>query len=193
MDFHQNNRANQGGQNRNANPMMNNQTGRRMFVPVTGVITEIQDAQMGSGRNTGCSKMVTIEQEDGNIVNFIVLPSTAIIDCVTFYVTQQVVMFYDPMAPMPLIYPPQYRAVAAGENVPGVNVAAGFFDRTLLSADRMLRLTPDAQTVQVTSNNQRFTQNPGGRNLVAVYERSTRSIPAQTTPVKIIVMCGCSM
>ena len=171
----------------------NNRNGRSMFVPVTGVITQIQDAQMNGGRNTGCSKMITLEQEDGNIVNFIVLPSTAIIDCVTFYVTQQVVMFYDPMAPMPLIYPPQYRAVAAGENVTGVNVAAGFFDRTLLSADRMLRLIPGAQTVQVTSNNQSFGGNPGGRNLVVVYERSTRSIPAQTTPVKIIVMCGCGM
>lgn len=178
----------------NGRPNSNN-TGmgrQRMFSPVYGVVTQIQDMQTGSGRSNGCTKLVTLEQEDGGIVNFVVSPSTTILDCVTFYVSQQVVMFYDPMAPVPLIYPPQYRAVAAGEDVQGVNVTAGYFDRSLLSADRSLQLNLSEQAVVVTSNNQTFTGNPGGRNLVVVYQGSTRSIPAQTSPVKVVVMCGCN-
>lgn len=173
----------------NNRPMTGGSGRQRMFTPVYGVVTQIQDVQNGNGRRSGCTKLVTVEETDGNIVNFVVSPSTVIIDQVTLYETMQVVMFYDPMAPMPLIYPPQYRAVAAGENVPGVSVMAGFFNRSLLSADQSLRLNLAPDTVLVTSNNQTFTGNPGGRDLIVIYEETTRSIPAQTTPVKVIVLC----
>ncbi|NLL80189.1 MAG: hypothetical protein GX234_10490 [Clostridiales bacterium] len=175
----------------NGNTNRNNMGRQRMYSPVYGVITQIQDMRMGSSRNSGCTKLITLETEDGNPVNFVVSPSTYILDQVTFYESQPVVMFYDPMAPMPLIYPPQYRAVVAGENVPDVNVTAGYFDRNLLNADGSLRLNLSPQTVVVTSNNQNYTGNPGGRDLVVVYQETTRSIPAQTTPVKVVVLCGC--
>jgi len=42
----------------------------------------------------------------------------------------------------------------------------------------------------VTTNNQTFMGNPGNHTLVVLYSQTTRSIPAQTTPEKIIVLCG---
>lgn len=37
--------------------------------------------------------------------------------------------------------------------------------------------------------NQTFTLNPVNRNLLVVFGPTTMSIPVQTTPYKIIVMC----
>ena len=47
---------------------------------------------------------------------------------------------------------------------------------------------PGATNV-VTGNGQRFNCTIGGRNLIVFYSVTTRSIPPQTTPRKIIVMC----
>ena len=45
-------------------------------------------------------------------------------------------------------------------------------------------------TTVVTQNNQTYLGNPGGHTLVVLYSQTTRSIPPQTTPDKIIVLCG---
>ncbi len=162
---------------------------QRMLTPIYGTITEIQDLQSGGSGQMGCTKLVTVEEPDGNVANFVVGASTVIVDYVTLYEGEPVIMFYDPMVPMPLIYPPRYRAVVVAEQVEGVQIAAGYFDRKLLSADRNLQLRLDADTLVVTANNQTFSRNPGGRDLIVLYENTTRSIPAQTTPSKVIVMC----
>ena len=45
-------------------------------------------------------------------------------------------------------------------------------------------------TEVVTRNNQTFYGNPGGNTLVVLYSATTRSVPPQTTPDKVIVLCG---
>ena len=50
-----------------------------------------------------------------------------------------------------------------------------------------LNITP--YTNIVLGNGQAFSGNPGNRNLIVLYGATTKSIPAQTTPYKIIVMC----
>ena len=90
---------------------------------------------------------------------------------------------------MPLIYPPQYNAVAAAVQKNGRMVNVGYYDTSLVNEDQTLQLNLDGSVEVRTTNNQYFQGSPTGRNLVVTYDNSTRSIPAQTTPLKIVVLC----
>lgn len=169
------------------------QPNRKTYLRFQGIVTEINPMIASGGRNRGCSQMVTVEGEDGSIVNFVISPETYVVDSVTLFEGMPVVMFYDADAPAPLIYPPQYRAAVAAQAVPGQNIAVGYFDRNLTSEDLSLRLNIGVNTQVLTMNYQMFTGSPVNRNLIVVYGASTRSIPAQTTPDRVIVMCGNNM
>jgi hypothetical protein len=69
------------------------------------------------------------------------------------------------------------------------NVKLDYFDSQLVSGDGTLKLNISPLTQIILDNGQAFTGNPLNRNLTVVYGPTTRSIPAQTTPYKIIVMC----
>lgn len=165
----------------------NNQ--RKSYSPFYGTVTEITPYEGMNRRNSGCSQLVTVEDEEGMVVQFIVSPNTYTVNAVTLYESLPVVMFYDRNAPTALIYPPRYRAEIVAENIPDVSIAAGYFDRNFTNTDQTLRLNVAPSTVVVTANNQNYTGSVGGRNLIVLYGQTTRSIPAQTTPDKIIVMC----
>lgn len=166
------------------NPYENNMDGRKIYSPVYGTITAMEPVQ-----GNGCSQIVTLEDEEGQQVRFMLTAETYVVDFVTFYEGEQVIMFYDPALPMPLVYPPLYQAVIAARNVPGVYISAGYFDRALYNADRTLKLNMAPSTQVVTSNNQRFWGSVARHNLIVLYGSATRSIPAQTIPDKVIVMC----
>lgn len=169
-----------------------NQTGQRNrsnYVPFEGTVIEINTFETERTRNRGCSLLVTIEDFEGNIANFIVSPDTYVVDMLTLYEGLEVIFFYDGSQPLPLIYPPRYQAVIVTEKIDGVNVIAGYFNYILLNQEASLRLNIGADTQVVTKNNQTFLGNPANKNLIVFYQATTRSIPAQTTPDKIIVMC----
>lgn len=90
---------------------------------------------------------------------------------------------------MPLIYPPQYNAVAAAEVKNGQNVDVDFYNASLVNESQTLKLNMDGSVDVRTTNNQYFQGNPANHNLMVVYSSSTRSIPAQTTPSKVVVLC----
>lgn len=162
---------------------------RRNFLMEQGTITDIQAAGNG-GRGGGCSQFITLETEDGGIVNFIVTADTYVVNFENLYVGMEAMFFYDGDAPAILIYPPQFQAVAAAEVIPGQSVTVSFFNRNLVSSDRDLQLNLDANVPVRTVNNQIFTGNPANRYLLVVYDRTTRSIPAQTTPLQVVVLCN---
>lgn len=155
-----------------------------------GTITEIAPMMANNRRDGGCTQIMTVEAQDGSIANFVVSPETYVVNGVTMFEGMSVMMFYDADAPVPLIYPPQYRAEIMAEAVRGENIAAGFFDRSLTNEELSLRLNIGVNTQVITMNSQTFAGNPAGRNLIVLYGATTRSIPAQTTPSTIIVMCS---
>ena len=69
-------------------------------------------------------------------------------------------------------------------------VFLGYFNNLLMSSDQSLKLNLAPTTQVMTTNNQTYMGNPGNHTLVVLYSQTTRSIPAQTTPEKIIVLCG---
>lgn len=174
-----------------------NRNKNKNFPATQGVITEITptgwSVPTGRGmREDGCQQMVSLETGDGGIVNFIVSADTFVLDFVNLRVGMEVMFFYDADAPVPMIYPPQYRAVAAARARRGQSVMVSFFGRDLVSSDGSLKLNMSRNVPVRTVNNQTFSGNPGDRYLMVVYDRSTRSIPAQTTPLEVVVLCGLS-
>lgn len=152
------------------------------FVPVTGTIMNI------SRGSDCCSQMLAVRTDNG-IVNFAVDAYTLVIDNRQLRTGMRVTAYYDSSLPVPLIFPPQYRAQIVA--VPGRNeqVAFQYFNRNLLAADRSLQLNPAGSTVVQTVNGQRFACSPGEQYLMVFYSATTRSIPPQTTPGRIIVFC----
>lgn len=154
-----------------------------------GIITEINNTWSGPGRMTGCTKIMTAQGTDGNIVNFLINPTTYFVNHEMMVVGDTVIGYYDLNAPVPLIYPPQLQAIVVAKLVPEYNVKVDYFDEHLISRDGFLRLIIGPDTQIILENNQPYTCNPANNDLIVLYGPTTRSIPARTTPYKIIVIC----
>lgn len=156
---------------------------------VTGTIVDLIPTRQGNGRTDGCVTFVEMEDMDGNTVHFVLTPVTYVVDFETLSAGMTCTFWYEADAPMPLVYPPRYNAVVAAQEKNGRMVNVGFYNRSLINESNTLQLNLD-QTVEVrTTNNQYFQGSPANHNLVVVYGNSTRSIPAQTTPMKVVVLC----
>lgn len=152
------------------------------FIPVNGVIVGVRAG------DDCCSLIVTLRTQDG-INNFIVSSETYVINEVRLRIGMSVTAFYDGNLPVPLIYPPQYRATIIGRRNPNETIIANTFGPDLVATDQSLKLNIGPSTEIVTSNGQVFRCPLENRLLIVYYTSTTRSIPPQTTPRKIIVMC----
>lgn len=159
------------------------------FYSFHGTVTMITDLIGQNGEGEGCNKLISVENELGQLINFVVSPTTYFVDHVMLEAGDRVTGYYDGNAPVPLIYPPQYRALIMVRDSPYQNVKVDFFNSQLESSDGRLRLNIIPYTQIVLTNGQRFSGNPANRNLIVIYGPATKSIPAQTTPYRIIVWC----
>lgn len=155
----------------------------------TGLVIGIDDFITGHNSDSGCYKLLSIRDNDKNIVNFVISPST-------FFLNQEVVAvgdiatgFYDINLPTPLIFPPRFQAMVISKPQMNRFVKVDSFNRNLISSDGTLQLLIAPCTEIKLTNGQPFTGDLSTKTLVAVYRFSTRSIPAQTTPDQIIVLC----
>ena len=152
------------------------------LVPTTGTIMNI------SRGNDCCSQMIALRTGNG-IVNFLIDSHTLVIDSRQLRTGMRVTAFYDSSLSIPMIFPPQYRAwlvTVLGRNE---QITLKPFNGALLAQDNSLQLNIAEDTRIETINGQRFSCCIGGRTLLVYYTVTTRSIPPQTTPRKVIVMC----
>lgn len=170
------------------NFFMNNR--RPVYLSVTGVITQMQMVSANGTGYGGCMQMITVEDEEGGITNFFLNGDTYVVGFETLYESMPVTVFYNGNLPAPMIYPPQFQAVVVAPRVSGQMVAVAYFNNVLMAADQSLKLNLSPATEVVTRNNQTYRGNPGGNVLVVLYSQTTRSIPPQTTPDQVIVLCG---
>lgn len=160
------------------------------FKAFSGKVTNIVDLRQSSNNATlGCYKLMTTENDAEGIVNFVVSPSTYFVDAAEIYIGDNITGYYDGNAPTPLIYPPQYQALIIAKNIQGRNVKVDFFNSQLISSDGTLKLNIAPSTHVMLTNYQPFNRIPLNKNLIVIYGPTTKSIPAQTTPYKIIVLC----
>lgn len=160
------------------------------FRSFEGTIIQIDNAWTDITINAGCTQQFSVVNESGDIVNFIVTSDTYILDHRMLEIGDQIIGFYDANAPVPLIFPPQYRAIVMAKVSSSEIIAVDYFNRQLVSSDGYLKLNIGPSTRVMLINGQRFTGNPSNNNLVVVYSISTRSIPAQTTPSQVVVICA---
>ncbi len=162
---------------------------KNQFGFVRGTIVDMVPARIGNRRADGCMIFVTVEDMDGNTVNFIMTPATFVVDWETLSVGMETTFWYRTDAPAPLIYPPQYNAVVAAQEKNGRMIDVGYYNAAMVNESQTLQLNMDGSVNVRTSNNQYFQGSPANHNLVVLYDKSTRSIPAQTTPKEIVVLC----
>lgn len=153
------------------------------FLPVNGTIQSITPQ-----RNNCCQQMVSIRNADG-ITNMIISPDTYVIDQTRLRPGMTVSAFYDGNAPAPLIFPPQFNASIIGRRGPNETITVDSFDNTLTASDNSLRLNISRFTEILTQNGQIYPCPIRNQTLIVFYTTTTRSIPPQTTPRKIIVLC----
>ncbi|WP_338448135.1 hypothetical protein R4Z09_18045 [Niallia oryzisoli] len=160
------------------------------FYSFHGTVTMINDFHTGQpGIGEGCNKLISVENGLGAIVNFVVSPATYFVDHVLITVGDRVTGYYDGDAPAILIYPPQYQALVMVKDSPYQNVKVDYFNSNFVSSDGQLQLNISPYTQVVLTNGQLFSKTPVNRNLIVIYGPATKSIPAQTTPYRIIVLC----
>ncbi len=179
------NRMNQGGMGFRGM----NLNRRSRFAAVRGTIVDMVPMRMGNMRADGCMIFVTVEDMDGNTVNFIMSPATFVVDWETLSVGMMCTFWYRTDAPAPLIYPPQYSAVVVAQEKNGRMIDVGYYNNSMINEMQTLQLNIDGAVDIRTTNNQYFQGSPANHNLVVIYENSTRSIPAQTTPKLVVVLC----
>ena len=152
------------------------------YTPIIGIILNITRG------NDCCSQMIMLQTENG-IVNFVVDSDTYVIENRQLRQGMRVAAFYDSSAPVPMIFPPQYRAKIVAVLGRNEEIMLNYFDSELVAGDRSLALNIGRNTVIRTANGQSTTCNIGNQVLLVFYTMTTRSIPPQTTPEKIIVWC----
>ena len=153
------------------------------YTGITGIIERIEPL-----RSECCNQMISLRTIDG-MINFVLSPGTYVTDNTPLRAGMRVTAFYDMNQPVPLIYPPQYQAAFIARTEPGENVMVAYFNERLLSSENPLQLNMSPNTRVTTANGQRYVCGIGNNLLMVYYSATTRSIPPQTTPERIIVFC----
>lgn len=159
-----------------------------LYTPLTGIIVRI--TRPDAARNLlGCTLTMTLQSQEQGLVNVTVTSSTYVLNSRKLNTGDRVTCFYSSNAPVPLIFPPLYRAVAVAHTSRNQTAALDIFNTSLTNSDNTLKLNLTGSTNITMPNGQPFTGYLAGKVLLVLYGAVTRSIPAQTTPEQVIVFC----
>lgn len=162
------------------------------YTSFTGTVKSIEE-------NTDGMIRVYLEDKDNSPAYFILTKDTYYVDDVKIQEGKEITGYYESGKPMILIYPPQYSidivAAAPTDNF----MKADKFDANLLSSDKQLKLNISTDTEIIWENNTQiyWFKAPTAeelqtvltnRKMIVFYDFTTKSIPAQTTPNKIIIL-----
>ncbi|KYH27294.1 MULTISPECIES: hypothetical protein [Clostridium] len=153
------------------------------FKSYTGIIKSIEDY-----KGIEDSKIVEVEDNQGGIANFIISKDTYFINNNKLEIGVKITGYYDATRPMIMIYPPQYpvEAVVVGDIKESVKV--DLFDENLISVDNQLKIKVTNDVEVVTRDGEKYEGELKNKNLLVIYDIATKSIPAQTKPIKVVVL-----
>lgn len=163
------------------------------FVKFSGVITDITN-----DKNQVALTVVTEEDEPTTTIftldnNVLLLNGTnaEAVKKESFQVGQKIDAYYDKNKPMILIYParvtPEILIVQDKEKVSFSKVSK--FDQDMISLDGELKLNISKETEIFNENGEVITKEDlEGKELIVFYNITTKSIPAQTVPTKIVAV-----
>jgi len=169
-----------------------------------GIITDIKDYIGTDGNPVDGKQIIRIVKDKSEW--------DVIVDSNTYYITfgktnkkalsadDTIRVFYNIKAPALMIYPPRLNAEFISVGLDAAQaVTIGRFDAnvtgsnqlTFTDAKNTLKLIPSVNTEVVYEDGKTFDgelQDLINRKLVVIYSIATHSIPAQTTPEKVIIM-----
>lgn len=153
------------------------------FNSFTGTVKEIRE----SAFDTDITYVLLVNKE-GMEANIVLTEDTYYINDEKIIIGSEVTGYYDANAMMIMIYPPQYVAVAVMVSNSKPFIKVDLFDKDLISADKTLKLKISKDTQVISKDGKEFKGALKNRKLAVFYGTSTRSIPAQTTPDKVVVL-----
>lgn len=162
------------------------------FEAYTGIATAIDNFWTDTQGPSGCLKIMTIETREAGTINFIVEPSTYFVNGVVIRIGDKITGFYDPNIPVPMIFPPQYRALVITRYSRIQNVIVDYFNHKLISSDGAFQLSISSSTRLSLPNRQPFTSSLENRNLVVIFGNAPYyfpSVPKRILPWQVIVLC----
>lgn len=160
-----------------------NTTDKFRYGSFTGTVKKITVREDVPG-----TKYILVENEAGKQANIVLTKNTFVLDNSDITKDAVITGYYNANAPMIMIYPLQYLAEVVIVNNQKFNVKVDIFDHNLISDDNTLSLNISPETKIVSPTGTPFTGDLAGHKLLVIYGPSTRSIPAQTKPDKIIVL-----
>lgn len=153
------------------------------FNSFTGTVKEIRESEYEAG-----TTHVLLENKDGLEAYLILNKDTYFINDEEIVIGSEVTGYYDANAMMIMIYPPQYVAVVVMVSNKDQNIKVDLFNKDMISADNSLKLNINKETKVVLKNGKDYKGDITNRKLAVFYGASTRSIPAQTNPDKVVVL-----
>lgn len=156
---------------------------------ISGTIISIEAFPTSVNDSSGCTLMIGVQSPNRDLNYFILDQNTYFVNHITLKKGDSITAFYDSTLPVPLIFPPRYRAAVITAPLRHAFVKVDYFNENLVSSDGQLKLNIAPRTRVLLPNNQTYLGKLGNQDLVVIYGPSTKSIPAQTTPIEVIVLC----
>lgn len=153
------------------------------YASFTGKIQEIHEFEGGEGH-----RLVLVKARDGSIANFLITKDTVFADGAVLKAGENISGYFRANAPMLMIYPPQYSVEIILKGSQALSVDADIYDADLLNQAGSLKLNIGEKTIVQRADGSRYTGSLQNRKLIVYYDISTKSLPAQTTPKKVIVL-----
>ena len=154
------------------------------YLSYTGVVTKIVTSEGADGSMT-----IQMESDENGPAYATVSKDTYIPGDKEIAKGDTVTVYYEADRPMIMIYPPQYSAAIVLVNPDKESfVKADLFNSDLVSRDEALKLSIGENTEILAQDGSVYTGEIKDKKLLVFYTVSTKSIPAQTTPSKIIVL-----
>jgi hypothetical protein len=160
-----------------------NKESKSYFNFFLGAVKEIKDYKAVAG-----SKIILVESESGELANIIVSKDTYVLNNTEIKIGSEITGYYKADAPMIMIYPMQVSAEVAVVDYKDQIVKIDVFNKDLVSADGFLKLNVSNDTEILSQDGKPFKGEFANRKLVVTYGVSTKSIPSQTTPTRIVVL-----
>lgn len=150
------------------------------YLSFTGTVQEIDQGDQ--------RQILWLKDENGNPATFVITDDTYLVQGEKIAQGDQIIGFYDPRKPMLMIYPPRYNVEVVALVKDGQNFQVDSFDENLISSNGFLKLNISEDTVIITKDGTPYEGKLQGKILAVLYGASTKSIPAQTVPDKIVVL-----
>jgi hypothetical protein len=166
-----------------SDPIVPDNDNQSYYAAFTGTVTKIEPQKNDKSKST-----ITLKDKDGNKALFTISKDTYYTNNEKIVVGSEVTGYYDTKVFRIAIYPPQYEAEVIDVKNTAHNVKLDYFDQKLTSADGKLKLKIGKSTEVLYWNGKKYKGNPVKSYLIVIYDKTTKSKPAQTEPLKIIVL-----